>query len=57
MCPDCGLRAKLTHGNGRIMDAEGKCNYRNNPANCPVLNASLAAIQQVLKQAESQSSK
>jgi hypothetical protein len=34
----------------QIVDAEGKCKHRNNPAHCPTLREPIAAIQQVLKQ-------
>ena len=30
MCPECGLRAKLTRSDAQIADAEGKCKHRNN---------------------------
>jgi hypothetical protein len=50
MCPECGLRAKLTRSDARIVDAEGKCKQRTNPGNCPALAEPLTAIQQVVKQ-------
>jgi hypothetical protein len=50
MCPECGLRAKLTRGDAQIVDAEGRCKHRNNPANCPILDETIAPIQRVLKQ-------
>ena len=50
MCPACGLRAKLTRSDARIVDAEGKCKQRTNPVNCPALAEHLTAIQQVVKQ-------
>jgi hypothetical protein len=49
MCPECGLRAKLTRSDARIVGAEGKCKHRTNPANCPTLAEPLTAIQQVVK--------
>ena len=50
MCPECGLRAKLTRSDVQIVDADGKCRHRNDPAHCPILREPIAAIQQVLKQ-------
>jgi len=50
MCPACGLRAKLTRSDARIVDAEGKCKQRTNPVNCPALAEHLTAIQQIVKQ-------
>jgi len=47
---ECGLRAKLTRRDARIVGAEGKCKHRINPANCPTLAEPLTAIQQVVKQ-------
>jgi hypothetical protein len=52
MCPECGLRAKLTRNDAQIVGAEGKCNHRDNPISCPILGGQLAAIQQVLKESE-----
>jgi hypothetical protein len=50
MCPECGLRAKLTRSDAKIVDAEGKCAHRNNLAHCRILGEPIALIQQVLKQ-------
>jgi hypothetical protein len=50
MCPECGLRAKLTRSDARVVDAEGECKHWINPANCPTLAELPTAIQHVLKQ-------
>jgi hypothetical protein len=37
MCPDCGLRARLTHNQSKIIESDGKCDHRQSPMNCPTL--------------------
>ena len=36
-CPECKLRVKVTPGRAEPYDAKAKCNYRQNPLNCPKL--------------------
>jgi hypothetical protein len=37
MCPGCGLYAKVTGNHAIITTRQAKCEHRQNPANCPML--------------------
>jgi hypothetical protein len=52
MCPECGLRAELTHGKQQIADPKGTCKHRQSPMSCPILAPSLNVLRQMLKPAE-----
>jgi hypothetical protein len=45
-CPDCGLRAKVTHNEQQIIDAKTTCKHRADPTNCPMLSPALSFARQ-----------
>jgi hypothetical protein len=49
-CPDCLMRARLSRTDGRLVGYEGKCQHKKHPTKCPLLGASIAVIQKVLRQ-------
>jgi hypothetical protein len=45
-CPDCGLRAKVTHKQQQIIDLEKTCKHRPEPTNCLMLGPALSFARQ-----------
>ena len=48
MCPECGLRGKLTYSKQEFDDAEGRCRQLVQPAKCTNLRESLISARRVL---------
>lgn len=44
MCPDCGLRARVTDRETNAIDGDGKCKHRQNPLACPLLAPLIASL-------------
>ncbi len=49
VCPDCGLRVKVTHSGQKITGDERKCKHRQDPMNCPELRPALLIARQALQ--------
>ena len=49
VCPECGLRAKVTNSGQKIIGDERKCKHRQNPMNCPELTPALSTARQALQ--------
>ncbi len=44
MCPDCGLRAKLTDNTAKVLPGGAKCRHRQNPLKCPILMPLISSL-------------
>jgi hypothetical protein len=57
MCPECRLCEAMTHSAATIIDTKGRCKHRQNPTNCAMLAASIAAVGRILEQSERRANK
>jgi hypothetical protein len=44
MCPDCGVRAKLSRNQTKFVNGDAKCEHRQNPVKCPTLVPLIEAL-------------
>ncbi len=52
-CPECGLRVRVTSQGDELRDAKSKCNHRQNPFICPMLQPALAKGRRAVHPSES----